>query len=153
MKLTEHLTPALIKVPLAATDKKSAIAEMVDLLVKGGVTEARDTLLAAVMERENQRTTGIGLGFAIPHAKTDAVKALVIALGRTAQPIDFAAIDGKPVNLIALLVSPSNATSQHIQALARLSRMVTSASLLQKLLDAPDAQALYDLIAASDNAA
>lgn len=153
MKLTEHLTPALIKVPLAATDKKSAIAEMVDLLVQGGVTEARDTLLAAVMERENQRTTGIGLGFAIPHAKTDAVKGLIIALGRTAQPIDFAAIDGKPVNLIALLVSPSNATSQHIQALARLSRMVTSASLLQKLLDAPDAQALYDLIAASDNAA
>lgn len=153
MKLTEHLTPALIKVPLVATDKKSAIAEMVDLLVQGGVTEARDALLAAVMERENQRTTGIGLGFAIPHAKTDAVKGLIIALGRTAQPIDFAAIDGKPVNLIALLVSPSNATSQHIQALARLSRMVTSASLLQKLLDAPDAQALYDLIAASDNAA
>lgn len=153
MKLTDHLTPTLIKVPLAATDKKSAIAEMVDLLVQGGVTESRDTLLAAVMERENQRTTGIGLGFAIPHAKTDAVKTLVIALGRTAQPIDFAAIDGKPVNLIALLVSPSNATSQHIQALARLSRMVTSASLLQKLLDAPDAQALYDLIAASDNAA
>lgn len=153
MKLTEHLTPALIKVPLVATDKKSAIAEMVDLLVQGGVTEARDALLAAVMERENQRTTGIGLGFAIPHAKTDVVKGLIIALGRTAQPIDFAAIDGKPVNLIALLVSPSNATSQHIQALARLSRMVTSASLLQKLLDAPDAQALYDLIAASDNAA
>ncbi|QDV89464.1 PTS system fructose-specific EIIABC component [Phycisphaerae bacterium RAS2] len=153
MKLTEHLTPALIKVPLVAKDKKSAIAEMVDVLVQGGITEARDTLLAAVMERENQRTTGIGLGFAIPHAKTDAVKGLIIALGRTAQPIDFAAIDGKPVNLIALLVSPSNATSQHIQALARLSRMVTSASLLQKLLDAPDAQALYDLIAASDNAA
>ncbi|GJQ25387.1 MAG: hypothetical protein HBSAPP02_04190 [Phycisphaerae bacterium] len=153
MKLTDHLTPTLIKVPLAATDKKSAIAEMVDLLVQGGVTESRDTLLTAVMERENQRTTGIGLGFAIPHAKTDAVKTLVIALGRTAQPIDFAAIDGKPVNLIALLVSPSNATSQHIQALARLSRMVTSASLLQKLLDAPDARALYDLIAASDNAA
>lgn len=153
MKLTEHLTPALIKVPLIATDKKSAIAEMVDLLVQGGVTESRETLLAAVMERENQRTTGIGLGFAIPHAKTDAVKGLIIALGRTAQPIDFAAIDGKPVNLIALLVSPSNATSQHIQALARLSRMVTSASLLQKLLDAPDAASLYSLIAASDNAA
>jgi fructose-specific phosphotransferase system IIA component len=153
MKLTEHLTPGLIKVPLAATDKLAAITEMVDLLIAGGVTTARDALLAAVLERENQRTTGIGLGFAIPHAKTDAVNRLVVAIGRTAKPIDFAAIDGKPVELIALLASPSNATSLHIQALARLSRMVTSAALLQKLLDAPTAQALYDLIATSDNAA
>lgn len=153
MKLIEFLSPSLVRVPLGSDDKISSITEMVDLLAAQNMTQSRDGLLAAVLEREAQRTTGIGRGFAIPHAKSDAVSRMVIALGRTVKPIEFAAIDGRPVQLIALLASPTNATSLHIQALAKLSRLVTNATVLEKLLAAPTAQALYDLIAAHEAAA
>lgn len=150
MKLTEFGSPSLVKVPLSADDKIGAITELVDLVAQQKLTQNRDALLAAVLERESQRTTGIGRGFAIPHAKSDSVSRLIIALGRTVRPIDFAAIDGRPVQLIALLASPTSATSLHIQALARLSRLVSNPSILEKLLAAPDAKSLFDLIASCE---
>ena len=150
MKLTEYLPPSLVVVPLRATDKSQAITELVDLLAEQGFTDGRDQLLDAVLEREAQRTTGIGRGFAIPHAKCDAVDRLAVAFGRAAEPIDFSAIDGQPVSLVALLASPTNATSLHIQALARLSRMVTNEAILDALLSAEDAAALHRVIAEND---
>ena len=150
MKLTDHLSRPLVKVPLDAKDKTQAITELVDMVAEQNLTDARDLLLEAVIEREAQRTTGIGRGFAIPHAKCDAVDRLVIAFGRAAEPIDFAAIDGQPVTLIALLASPTNATSPHIQALARLGRLVTNATVLEGLLSAKTADEFYDVIAKAD---
>jgi len=152
MKLTDHLPKELIKVPLDAVDKTQAITHLVDLLAEEGFTDKRDLLLEAVLEREAQRTTGIGRGFAIPHAKCDAVKKLVIAFGRPTKPIDFAAIDGQPVGLIALLVSPTTETSTHIKALATLSRLVTNDKILTGLLNAEHADAFYDIIVESTSA-
>jgi len=146
MKLTDHLSLPLVKVPLAATEKRQAITELVSVIAEQSLTERRDQLLDAVLEREAQRTTGIGRGFAIPHAKCDAVDHLTIAFGRAANPIDFAAVDGQPVTLIALLASPVSATSSHIQALARLSRLVTNATVMEHLLAAPDADAFFRII-------
>ncbi len=150
MKLTDYLSRPLVKVPLDAKDKTQAITELVDMVAEQGLTDARDLLLEAVIEREAQRTTGIGRGFAIPHAKCDAVDRLVIAFGRAAEPIDFSAIDGQPVTLIALLASPTNATSPHIQALARLGRLVTNATVLEGLLSAKTADEFYNVIAEAD---
>ena len=76
MKLTEHLQSNLVKVPLVAADKAQAITELVDLVAAQGLTTNRDVLHKAVFDREAQRSTGIGRGFAIPHAKTDAVSRL-----------------------------------------------------------------------------
>jgi fructose-specific phosphotransferase system IIA component len=146
MKLTDYLVRPLVKVPIEAKDKTQAITELVDIIAEQGLTQARDLLLEAVLEREAQRTTGIGRGFAIPHAKCDAVKRLVVAFGRAAEPIDFAAVDGQPVSLIALLASPTHDTSTHIQALAKLGRLVTNATVLEGLLSAETGDAFYDLI-------
>lgn len=150
MKLTEYLTPATIQVPLVATDKMQAITKMVEMIVEQGLARNREELLAAVLERESQRTTGIGRGFAIPHAKSDSVGKLVLGFGRLAEPIDFASIDGQPVSLLAMLVSPTHATTLHIQALARLSRMVTNEAILDSLLSAQSADAFYKVIAEHD---
>lgn len=150
MKLTDHLPKTLIKVPLEVADKTQAITQLVDLLAENGYTEKRDPLLQAVLEREAQRTTGIGRGFAIPHAKCDAVDDIVISFGRPATPIDFAAIDGQPVSLIALLVSPIHATSTHIGALTRLSRLVSNGRVLEGLLSAANADELYNIISNND---
>ncbi len=151
MKLTDCLSLPLVKVPLEAKDKTEAITELVDLVADQGLTKTRDLLLEAVLEREAQRTTGIGRGFAIPHAKCDATDRLVIAFGRAAEPIDFAAVDGQPVSLIALLASPTNATSSHIQALAKLGRLVTNGAVLEGLLSAKTAEEFYNIIAENES--
>jgi mannitol/fructose-specific phosphotransferase system IIA component (Ntr-type) len=151
MKLTEHLSPDLIKVPMAATDKSSAITELVDLVAAQGLADTREQLLSAVLRREAQRTTGIGRGFAIPHAKCDAVSRLVIGFGRTVRPIDFGAFDGQPVSLVALLASPTHSTSEHIQALARLSRLVTQGPVLDGLMSAKSADEVFRIIAENED--
>ncbi len=152
MKLTEFLPLQLVRVPLVARDKTQAITELVDLLAEHGRTAARDQLLDSILESEAQLTTGIGRGFAIPHAKCDAVERLAIAFGRAAEPIDFEAIDGKPVSLIALLASPTNATSLHVEALATLSRMVKNEAALDALLSAQTAEEFYKVIVDNEGA-
>lgn len=146
MRLTEILKPQNIKVPLAAKTKTEAISELVDLLAS--TTEVTDAkkVLDAVLERESTRTTGIGNGLAIPHGKCNGVGHLVMAIGRPAQPIDFQAIDGRPVNLIWLLASPPDQTGPHIHALARISRLMTIDRFRQALAAAQTPQDLYNVI-------
>lgn len=152
IRITDHLQRDLIRVPLASAEKSGVITELVDLLAAKNWTHDRERLLKAVLERESQRTTGVGRGLAIPHAKTDACKKLVVAVGRTAGPIDFQAIDGQPVRLVVLLAGPPDQTGPHIQILARLSRMVTNDAVLKELLEAPTAADLFAVIERQDNA-
>src|ERR1700683_915931 len=110
MRLTEILKPQNIKVPLAATTKNEAIAELVQLLADNGqITDAKK-VLDAVLERESTRTTGIGNGLAIPHGKCAGPPDLVMAIGKPAVPIDFQSIDGRPVSVIWMLTSPPDKT-------------------------------------------
>ena len=146
MRLLEILKPENVKVPLEATTKNDAIAELVNLLAKNGsVTDARK-VLDAVLERESTRTTGIGNGLAIPHGKCAGTKELVMAIGKAATPIDFQAIDGRPVSLIWLLTSPPDKTGPHIHALARISRLMTIDKFRQNLMAAKTAQEVFDAI-------
>jgi mannitol/fructose-specific phosphotransferase system IIA component (Ntr-type) len=107
--------------------------------------------LEAVMEREQTRSTGIGSGIAIPHGKCAAVDELVMAVGIAAEPIDFASIDNKPVNIIVLLISPLDKTGPHIQALARISRLLLDEQFKTKLEKASSPADVYQLISAKEN--
>src|ERR1700761_4764394 len=100
MRLTEIIKPQDIKVPLAAKTKAEAIEELVNLLEQNGEINDPKKVLAAVLEREATRTTGIGNGLAIPHGKCDGTHNLVMAIGKPATPIDFQSIDGRPVTVI-----------------------------------------------------
>jgi fructose-specific phosphotransferase system IIA component len=124
MDLASILTPSRIRIPLAATDKTAAITELIDLLAATGALANRDQVLDAVLKRESERTTGIGYGVAIPHGKTPGCRQLVIAAGKPSEPIDFQSIDGRPVTFVLLLVTPPDQTSLHIQALAKVSRLL-----------------------------
>lgn len=146
MHLTEILKPQNIKIPLESKVKSEAIRELVDLLSRNGdVTDAKK-VLESVLEREATRTTGIGNGLAIPHGKCSGTDHLVIAIGKSATPIDFQAIDGRPVTLIWLLSSPPDKTGPHIHALARISRLMTIDSFRQALNAAQTSQEIYDII-------
>ncbi len=153
MNLLDILNPSCVKVPLASSDKKGVINELVDILAAHDMVSKPEVLKEAVWTREQTRTTGIGHGLAIPHSKSDSVSRLVIAIGKPAEPLDFASIDNKPVRLVVLLASPPEKTSDHIQALARISRLMTVEDFREKVYNAPSSEALYELLQSQELAA
>ena len=152
MRLTEILKPQNIKIPLEAKVKTEAIGELVELLAANGDLTDPKKVLDAVLDREATRTTGIGNGLAIPHGKCTGTDHLVMAIGRPATPIDFQAIDGRPVTLIWLLSSPPDKTGPHIHALARISRLMTIDRFRQALTTAKTSQEIFDIIVQQENA-
>jgi fructose-specific phosphotransferase system IIA component len=146
MRLVDILKPENIKVPLQSPNKNEAIAELVNLLAKNGEIADAKKVLDAVLERESTRTTGIGNGLAIPHGKCNGTKDLVMAIGKAGTPIEFQAIDGRPVTLIWLLTSPPDKTGPHIHALARISRLMTIEKFRQALAGAQTPQEVFDII-------
>jgi fructose-specific phosphotransferase system IIA component len=133
MKLSEIIAVETIRVPLSATEKYSAIEELVAILHEAGRISEKDRLLQAILQREAACSTGIGHGLAVPHGKCHGVDGLVIAVGKPSRPMDFQSIDGKPVNLIVLMGSRIDQTGPHIQALARMSRFMVKPSFREKI--------------------
>jgi fructose-specific phosphotransferase system IIA component len=131
---------------LEGRDKDSVITELVALLNQNGLIQNSQAVLEAVFARERTRSTGIGSGIAIPHGKCSAVRELVMALGIAREPLDFDSVDRKPVSIVILLVSPVDQTGPHIQALARISRLMLDGEFKKALESAPSAQAAYDLM-------
>ncbi|MCB9850412.1 MAG: PTS sugar transporter subunit IIA [Phycisphaerales bacterium] len=147
MKLTDILPADCVVAPLAARDKLAAITELVDALARAGRLIDRDQMLQAVLDRETTRSTGIGNGLAVPHGKCAGCPKLVMAVGRPAEPIDFNSADKKPVELIVLLASPPDETGPHIQALARISRLMLMDEFRQAVKAADSSEAIYETIA------
>lgn len=151
MLLTQILQPSCVLAPLKGTDKISAITELVDILHASDQIVDRDVVLQSVIEREETRSTGIGSGIAIPHGKCAGTKELVMALGIAATGIDFDSIDGNPVSIVVLIASPIDRTGPHIQALARISRLMLDEQFRTKLKNATSPEEAYALIAEKEN--
>jgi mannitol/fructose-specific phosphotransferase system IIA component (Ntr-type) len=152
MQLCKVLTLERIRVPMAAADKPALITELVDLLEETGALTNRAATLDAVLKREAERTTGIGYGLAIPHGKSDGCDRLVMAAGKPARPVEFQSLDGRPVSFIVLLVSPPDQTGPHIQALAKISRLMNIEDFRTAVDRAQTAQELYQAIAVCESA-
>ncbi len=149
MNLIDLIQEKTIRAPLETTDRQGAISELVELLATEGCISNCEVIKQAVWERELQRTTGIGEGLAIPHGRCDQLENMVMAMGRPASPIDFASPDKRPVELIILLVSPTENTSDHIQALGKISRLMVDRSFREAAYATEDAT---DLCALFQNA-
>lgn len=150
MKLATLLTPERIRVPIEASEKTGVITELVDVLAEAGALADRESTLEAVLKREAERTTGIGYGLAIPHGKSDGCDELVIAAGKPSQPVDFQSLDGRPVTFVVLLISPPDQTGPHIQALAKISRLMNIEEFRNAIADADSAEALHQAISEYD---
>ncbi len=151
MLLTQILQQKCVKVPLEGKDKDSVITELIELLDTNGVLLDKEVVLDAVFTRERTRSTGIGSGIAIPHGKCKGVKELVMALGIANDGIDFASVDGKPVTIVILLVSPADKTGPHIQALARISRLMLDEQFRESLEKSTSSDELYELLNSKEN--
>ena len=151
MILSQILQPSCIKAPLKGRDTKAVITELVDLLAQSEQLINRDVVLESVLIREKTRSTGIGSGIAIPHGKCNGVKELVMAIGIAPQPIDFKSIDNKGVSIIILLASPIDQTGPHIQALARISRIMLDESFRLKLRNAASPEEVFEMISSKES--
>ena len=119
MKLREFIVTEAITPDLKATDRDGAIRELVGALAGAGALpgDAVEEVIAALIKREQNGSTGFGKGVAVPHVKHAKVKQMAGTIGRSAGGIDFAALDHQPVYSIFLLLSPDNAPQQHLQAM------------------------------------
>ncbi len=146
MELSELITLDRVRVPINATDKHDVITSLVDVLAETGGLVDRDLALDAVLKRETERTTGIGYGLAIPHGKSNGCKQLVMAAGKPAEPVDFQSLDRRPVTFVVLLVSPPDQTGPHIQALAKISRLMNIEEFRSAVDQATTAEQLHHAI-------
>jgi len=150
MKVTDFLAPDMIVSDLRSATKTGVLGELASHLAHHMSGVDGNVLKKVLEERELLASTAIGDGIAIPHGKLDAVGRLVGTLGRARAGIEFESIDGKPTHLIFMLVAPASSTGVHLKALARLSRLFRDADFRDRLMAAPDAPAMYQVILEED---
>lgn len=138
MKLATLLTPDQILLELRSEEHLPAITELVDHMVETGQLAGglRDEVLEALKAREEQVSTGIGYGVAIPHAFSEKVDEVAVVFGRSSEGIDFEALDQCPVHLIVLFIVPKKNYHLHLQTLAAIAKMFTNCEIRRKLLAA-----------------
>ncbi|CQR49997.1 MULTISPECIES: fructose PTS transporter subunit IIA [Haloferax] len=142
------ITPLeLISLEEPPATKEGAIEFLLDLAVDAGRVDDRDAALAALLEREEEATTGVGFGIGIPHAKTDAVSKPTVAFARSTEGIDFDAMDDKPAKLLFMILVPAAGGEDHLQILSALSRSLMHEDVREKLLEAESKQTVQDVLA------
>ena len=146
LKISDYLKPEAIIMEIKAKEKIAAINELVAHMVEHKLVDDGKEFINALAKRENLESTGIGDGIAIPHARTNAVRALVLAFARSPDGIDFSSIDGKPSHIIFLIASPENMKSEYILALAKLSRLLRKRTVRELLRDAKDLGEIMEII-------
>ena len=146
MKISELLNPQAIVADLQSRDKNRVLAELTDALVSCEPSLKRDEVINVLLEREKLGSTGIGDGVAIPHGKLGGIPELMLVFGRSRQGVDFESMDGHPAYLFFLLVAPEESVGVHLKTLARISKLLKDVSVRQKLLNAADRKAIYQVI-------
>jgi len=152
MKLQEFLFPAAFVPRLESLDKEGVIRELVEALAQAErIPKTRvSAVVEALLERERLGSTGIGKGIAVPHAKHRCVKEVVGTVGLGVRGVEFAALDGEPVYVFFLLVSPVNSPGEHLAALGLISEALKDDTFCSFLRQARTRQDLVDLLVEAD---
>lgn len=150
MKIVDLIKRDMVVPALVATEKRDILEELAHYMAGRHPRIDRATLARVLIEREQLASTAIGEGVAIPHGKLASVGEIVACLGRTPSGVDFDSMDGQPTYLFFVLVAPESSTGAHLKALARISRVFKDPEFRRRLLDAPDAEAMYSVVAEED---
>lgn len=150
MKILDYLETDTITVDLKSTGKKEAVEELCRLLANAKDIEKTGKLVEVILEREKLGSTGIGQGVAIPHAKSETVKDLMIAAGLSKRGVNFEALDGELVYIIFLLIAPPDSAGLHLKSLAKISRLLKDKFFRQALRDAQTSEEFLSVIKEED---
>ena len=146
MELSEVLSPELIQYPLTAKTKEDAISQLLNLLVINGKLAEAEEAKTAVFKREKLMSTGVGKGVALPHGKHAHIEDVLVSFGISKEGINFDAIDGQPVHIFVLLLTPEKYPSKHLKLLSKFSRMLNIAECRKKLLTDNSAEDILDTL-------
>ncbi|MEG2985708.1 MAG: fructose-specific PTS transporter subunit EIIC [Peptostreptococcaceae bacterium] len=146
MRIVDLINKKSISLNLKAKDKSDAIDKLVDLVNNSGNLNDRVEYKSAIIARENQSTTGIGEGIAIPHAKTKAVKNPCLGAAVSKSGIDYESFDGSLSNLFFMIAAPEGANNTHLEVLSRLSTILMDEEFREKLINAKNEDEFLNLI-------
>jgi len=152
MQIGELLDRNAIALRVSAANKRQALALVAEIAARNLGLEAAD-VLDALAEREQAGSTGVGHGVAAPHARLEGLERMRGVFVRLEQPVEFESVDDQPVDLIFALFAPVDAGSEHLRALARVSRLLRQAELRQQLRQARTADAVHALLVQDSGAA
>ena len=146
MTITDLVAPEAILPALKVISKKQALQE---LAARASALTGQNerSIFEVLLQREKLGTTAVGYGVAIPHGKLPKLNKLFGLFARLERPVDFEALDTKPVDLVFLLLAPEAAGADHLKALARVARLLRDPDVARKLRDSRDAEALYAVLA------
>ena len=135
-------------IDLKSQNKMEVLREMAEIAVNENIREDVETLYDELLDRERLMSTGIGIGIAVPHARCPETDTFTIAIGRSLEGIRYDSVDGKPVNLVILIIAPGSDRREYLQLLAKVVMRLKDREFYQKLMDAPTPGDIYDIIAA-----
>jgi len=147
MTLGSLLSVDQIVPEMKATERWAAIVELIDLLVQKNRVRAsdRDSILAALRQREETMSTGIGFGIAIPHASSNCVSEVIAAFGRSSTGIEFDSLDNSPVRFIVLFVVPKDQFQVHLRTLAAIAKFLNDKSVREQLAKAASGEEILNI--------
>lgn len=146
MNFTECLQNSCITLDIKSETKSEIITELVDLLDVAGKITDRAAVLKAVFEREEQVSTGLQLGVAMPHGKTVALREMIVAIGLKKGGVDFDSLDGKPSNIFVMTVSSVLNANEHIEFLGAVSSVLTHSAIRKSILKVQSREELIELL-------
>lgn len=146
MNITDLIKKDTIILNLKSSNKEEALNELADKLHKSGKLNDKEKYIKAILKREEQSTTGIGEGIAIPHAKTEAVKIPAIAFGRSIKGIDYDSLDGEPAHLVFMIAASEGAHNEHLETLSKLSTLLMDSDFREKISKARTEDEILNLI-------
>lgn len=149
MHLAEFLDFDAIKPALSAGTKRALLQQLANL-AGSRLEVAPRAILQTILEREKLGSTGLGQGVAIPHGKIEGLPQIYGLFARLSKPVRYKAVDGVPVDLVFLLLSPPDAGAEHLKALAAISRVIRHAPTLEKMRGARSRDALAAVLMAAD---
>ncbi len=153
MRLGEFVVREAIIPSLSATSKEAVIRAMVESLRDAGQFHAADTedLIRAILKRELLGSTGIGRGVAIPHTKHPSVDRLIGTIGISRVGVPFESLDGEPVHVFVLLISPQDRPGDHLRALENVSRRLRDDGFIRSLREAKTREDVWALLERADS--
>ena len=136
----------LVDLDLPAGGTEAVLRCMVERMHAAGVISNKEDTLGRLVEREKVLSTGIGGGIAIPHARTPGVTRTVVVLGRSLPGIEFDAVDGKPVEIVFLILGPPESSAEHVKVLGRIARLVKQPEFHAAVLQAETAELIMQAV-------
>ncbi len=140
------LAKQFIILPMRATDRSSAVQELLLPLAQNHIIASCEECLESILKRERRMSTGVGKGVALPHGLSDSVKEVAMVMGISPEGIDFKAVDGALCHILVLLISPASEPDKHLKLLSRITKLLSDGKLRSALMEAGTPEEVLEIL-------